>query len=788
MASVGLLALCALSAPAFAEDANHNEDQTVIIVTARSQAESLQETPVNIASIGLAVLETYQVNEISDVVNRIPTLNVQIGGSGAGAQISLRGIGSSNISSAFDSAVGLDFDGVQVSTQRLLQTAFFDVKQIDVLKGPQSLYFGKSASAGVISLKSADPTKDWETAAKGSYEFAEEGYTIDGYVSGPISNTLGVRVAAQYQNIARFVQLEPQVAARDHNKGLVNFIGRVTLQWNPSDVFSANLKLNYNNQKSQTILGRSDLGCPTGAPSPVVLALANAANGFAPVIWNASHSCNVNDGLYPFADGDARFYQVQAGTTGDGRDLTQPYNDTRIFFSRLAIDYQLSDSLTLSSVSGYVSLFNEYNGNFSYTGNANGVPAGLMAPFRNQLEQYSEQLRLISNFEGRFNFMLGAFWEHRNIPYGTSQNAFAVSLYRPDPITGNTFDWYAERNSKAEAVSIFGSATLNLTDQLELSGGVRWTDEHKSTTVSFPYVHSDITNILGFLPSGFFAGPIKFADSNVSPEVTLKYKLSPDVNVYAAFKTGFKSGGVDNNALPSGPLNLLNDPDPAIRAQAESSLRFQSETSKGGEIGVKSQFADRTITVNATAFYYVFNNLQIQQFDVAIFNFNTFNASQLTTQGIDLDWSWRMPLKGLTLSGAASYTDTKYSKQFIQGGIDLNGRAAPQAPEFSGNIAFDWKVPLSDSMDLGLSGNATYSDSYLTNATYDYFTQPSYVTLDASISVGAPDGRWKLSLAGTNLTDKIITNTVGGAPFNPPDLVYTQNRGRRVFVETSFKF
>jgi iron complex outermembrane receptor protein len=782
MASAALLAMT--SAPAFAQTgAEDDDDENIIIVTARAQAESLQETPVNITSIGKDSLDTYQVNEIADVVGRVPGLNVQIGGSGAGAQISLRGLGSSNISSAFDSAVGISIDGVQVSTQRLLQTAFFDVEQIDVLKGPQSLFFGKSASAGVFSLRSANPTSSWEIAGKGSYEFEEDGYTFGGYISGPISDTLGIRIAAQYQDISKYVELEPQVAARDPDKGISNFIGRVTLNWEPSDQFTANLKINYNKQKSETILGHSDLDCgPDGLVSPTRLLGA--------VVFQSNHSCNIKDGLYPFSDGDPRLTKVFAGTTGDGRDLSQEYNDTEIVFVRLAMDLKLTDSLTLSTVSGYVDLFNEYNGNFNYTGNANGTPSGFMAPFRNELTQFTQEFRLISDFDSPFNFMLGAFWEDRNIPYGTSQNAFVAAFLGPTR-GGETFDWYAERNSKAKALSFFGNATWDITPQLELSGGIRWTDEKKSTTVAFPFVHDIITFGFGFLPSGFFAGPVRFSDSNWSPEVSLKYQVTDDINVYAAFKTGFKSGGVDNNALPSGPLAQLNSPDPAVRARIEDGLRFDSETSKGGEIGIKSQFADRSVTLNAVAFYYTFDNLQIQEFSLAIFNFETYNASKVVTKGLDIDWAWRTPVEGLTLSGAVSYTDTKYAEDIVRPNLTtaiVDGRATARAPKLSGNIAFDWRNQVSDGFELGLSGNASYSSSYFTNATDSYYKQPSYVTLDGSISVGDPDGAWKLSLIGLNLTDKLWTNTNGPAPFTADDTVHTQNRGRQLFVEASFKF
>ncbi len=176
MSSAVAIGAVGYSAPALAQDLIEDETGSdIIIVTARKQNETLQETPVTVTSIGGDTLDKFQVNEVADVVSRIPALNVQVGGSGAGGQISLRGVGTTNISAAFDSAVAFDFDGVSISTMRLVQASFFDVEQIDVLKGPQSLFFGKSASAGVFSVRSANPTADWEVGGKASYEVERTG-------------------------------------------------------------------------------------------------------------------------------------------------------------------------------------------------------------------------------------------------------------------------------------------------------------------------------------------------------------------------------------------------------------------------------------------------------------------------------------------------------------------------------------------------------------------------------------------------------------------------------------
>ena len=135
--------------------ADEAEEEAIITVVARKSAESLQDVPVTVSAVTAETLDNYGINQVQDVASRVPTLNVQVGGSGSGGSISLRGVGSSAISASFDSAVAFEMDGVVMSSMRLVQAGFFDVAQIDVLKGPQSLFFGKSASAGVFAIRSA---------------------------------------------------------------------------------------------------------------------------------------------------------------------------------------------------------------------------------------------------------------------------------------------------------------------------------------------------------------------------------------------------------------------------------------------------------------------------------------------------------------------------------------------------------------------------------------------------------------------------------------------------------
>ena len=840
-----IVAFAALPQAALAQDEDQVDSEEaadddeygdrVILVQARKQTETLQEVPVTITSVSGELLEKYGVDQVADVVSRVPTLNVQVGGSGSGGQLSLRGVGSSNISAAFDSAVAFDFDGVQVSTMRLVQAGFFDTQQIDVLKGPQSLFFGKSASGGVFSIRSANPTSTWEVGVKGSYEFEEDGYTVSGYVSGPITDTLGIRVAAQYNDIDKYVELQDGTpSVHFPARGQTNFVGRVTLEFEPEDRFYANLKVQYVRNTNDGAIGHSDIFCgPNGVADPVFL-----LSGVVAI--PAGNDCNINDGKYFLPDvAPALAAQIPAPSLAEGFNGV-PFGETDLWFARLRWDLDLSDYLTLTSVSGFVDLDATDVDSYSYVGigpafspignalmdptflannapalaatNGPGVPLGTGASDpRNTLQQFSQELRLASDFDGAINFMLGGFYEWREFVFDTAQQGVNISLIAPDPVTGNTFDWDKIQTTTTEAYSIFGSLTIDLTEQLELSGGVRYTDEKKTSVIDIPYVHTFLSSGPAFVNSGFFSGPIDFQDSNWSPEATIRYQASDDINFFASFKTGFKSGGIDNSALPSFSLLGFGSSDPAVREATANSLIFQSETAIGGEIGMKSQFDDRNITFNITGYYYVFDDLQVQNFNATTIQFVTLNAGEVTTKGIDIGWGWNTPVEGLQFSGNLSYLDGKFSDTFLVSGadgvpgtaddVDLDGRDVARAPKWAGNIAFDWFVPLGDSIEFGLSGNASYSDSYLTDEEdLGVFNQDDYVTFDATVSIGHPDGNWKVSLIGVNLTDEIWVNTSGGRPFLSPggaagfglpagdDLVVTQNRGRQVFVETSFRF
>ena len=815
---VRLLALSVLLVPAtsfvHAAETATNDVIEEIVVVARNVEETLQEAPVAVSAIGEETLDIFRIDEATDLLSRIPALTVAVGGSGAGGQITLRGIGSSSISNAFDSAVALNYDGISVSTQRLLQSAFFDMEQVAVLKGPQSLYFGKAASAGVLSLRSANPTDEWESSIKTSYEFEEDGRTVGGYISGPLSDTLGVRLAAEYQQIEEFNKIAAGNPTADDERGHDNLITRLTFHWEPTDDFTANLKLNFNKQRSDVNNIGQDIFCgPNGMPEPSGL-LGGVV--FVPGLdlFPPTHDCDIDDDEFIGVDAHPLLTSVPAGSVGRGRDIGRPFNDTDTFFARLELQWALNENYDLTVLTGYVDMENEYNDTFNFTGQLpDGSPAGLGALFENTLEQTTLEVRLSSNFDGPFNFQIGGFWEDRDIGHLATQNAFNPTLlgplgppFGPDATTGYTFDWLADRPIEAEALSFFASADIQLSEKWELSGGVRWTDEEKSTSVDFPFVHAGVVALLGTVSSGFRSGDVDFEDDNLSPEVVLRYLLNDNVTLYGAYKTGFKSGGLDNNTLPTGSVvaNLVS-PDPALRNASVRELQYDSEESEGFELGLRSQFLDRRLTLNATAYRFVYEDQQVQLFDFNLFAFSTFNAGEVTTQGLEVDFVWLTEVPGLSFSGSWAYLDSEITESFVggPGAADLKGREASLAPEFSGNVAINYEVGLSDGIRFRISPNIAYRDEYfvgaLSDREYDPITAPngalvqdSFTTVDVNVSLFAPDESWRVSLIATNLTDeRFLTTSLEGVTFGigpNDDRVVGLGGRQQLFLEAAFKF
>ncbi|HEX7034186.1 MAG TPA: TonB-dependent receptor [Pseudomonadales bacterium] len=713
-----------------------------VIVTARQQQETLQDVPVAIAALTEQDLDRYNITTLTDASTLVPNFMVFQGGSGNGSNVILRGIGSSSISAAFDQSVAINIDGVVVNIGRFIHNAYMDMGQIEVLKGPQSLYFGKSATAGVISVTTRDPGDEREFEVMGGYETEYDQIYSELILSSPLTDTLGARFAIGYtRSDELFENLWPGVENEWRGEEALN--ARLTVVYEPTDRFRARLKYAYSEYENDGANGRTEEICPEGTVQPTAVPAASAALVILPGI----DDCKLN-GNTSIAD----VHPALRDGLPYGGDDGVPFLEQDTDFVALQLDWDVNDHLALTSVTGWVDL--EHIELDIYDYNA-GVFAGL---HRNVYESLSQELRLASRFDAPLNFMLGLYYQDVEQVFNAYQYAFNLGLlFGPDPVTGNEYDYNKNHFLDTEVYSAFLAGYWDITERIELTAGLRYTDEQKDGHITIPYLHA-AAGAFGFGAPPLIEG-LEFDDSNTSPEVAINWYLTDAVSVYASYKEGFKSGGIDNSALPTNSL------DPAQNPDFPDFLLYDSEEAQGFEVGIKATLLDDSMRLNATAFSYDYDNLQVQLFDANIIQFVTFNASKLTTEGVEADLLWVTPVEGLTLRGALALTDTKYDEDFINAtGENLKGEDGALSADIAGTLGLTYDLAVTNDWRLNFSFDARYNDGYPISATLDPFEQDSYWVTDAAVSLYSADDRYELSLIGRNLGDEIYALGAGPRP------------------------
>ena len=775
-----------------------------IIVTARKQSETLQDVPVTIAAMTEQDLERYNITTLVDAAKMVPNMRIAHGGSGNGSSLTLRGIGSSSISAAFDHSVAINIDGVVVNRGRFIHNSYMDMNQLEVLKGPQSLYFGKSATAGVVSITTNDPGDEFEFEISGGVETEHEGTFAEMVVSGPISDTFGARLAIGItENDEMWENYSYANDPMPHGNGTLPYFGddslnaRLTLVWNPTENFEAKLKYTYseyNNNGGGTAW--TEEVCPEGIHQKTGI----PSGGAAFTTRLGADDCTIN--------GNTSKINLEPGLRAGlpyGGDNGKPFLEQETDMVGLTLVWDINDQLTLTSVTSLVELNHVELDDYSYGA---GVFGGLHA---NNYEHTTQEFRLGSNFDGKVNFMAGIFWQEIEQQFDAYQYAFNLSvmpnifgpalayfgafdlttgLVGPDPSTGNMYDYNKDHYLDTEVMSAFFAIYWDLNDRTEVTFGARYTEEEKNGRIEIAYVHAAAA-AFGFGGPPVI-GPLEFEDDNISPEVAVNYYINDDVSVFVAYKEGFKSGGIDNSALPTAALNPLS---PSFNGFGF--LVYNSEEAEGFEVGVKANLLDGAMRFNATAFSYEYSDLQVQLFDSTIIQFKTFNASALETQGFEFDVLWNTNIDGLTVRSAWAWTDTSYSEDFITAtGDNLKGEDGVGSADIAGFVGLSYDLPLTSGWRINLSADARHTGEYSWSASLDPFMQGSFWVSDAAISIYSESGRHAFNIIGRNIGDEYYILGGGAIPGRMPidntsanslDQAATTNLGRTLSLQYVFR-
>ena len=736
-------------------------EEAEIVVSARRREENPISTPVVLSAVTSGDLQKRAVVSFNEVAQLVPQLVIGNSQSVQGGSISLRGIGSSESNPFADQAVSFSIDGIQIARATVQRMAQMDLAQIAVYKGPQALFFGKNSPAGVVDIQTADPTSSFESRASLGYGFKAHEIRGDGYISGPLTDTLGARLAffgTTMKGYSRNTAPESALYGPDrrsvpHDR---EFAGRLTLKFEPSSDFDARLKVSYNQLKTEGPAQNQQLvDCPLGTAQ-----------------LSPQEDCRPDNNVVR-PDLGPKFTVIDP-RYGDG----VPFLKQRQWLTSLEMNYSLSDVLKLTSTTGY------YYSSTKYRDTLNGsmVPERLLANYQEfKDKEFSQELRLASDFDGPFNFLVGGYYQYTKL-----YDVFIAAMNATTPVVVANYNNAATQ--KGTALSGFAQVMFDITPQLELSAGARYSYEKKK-----------LSGEVFYLPVKTLVPRRSFED--VSPEVTLTYRPDDDLTFFGAYKEGFLSGGFNVSAV-----DLTAD-----RSYAPQYI-------KGGEIGAKAALFDRKLRLNIAAYSYRVTGLQVQS-QVGITQVVT-NAGKAKIEGAEFDFRWQTPADGLVLTGALAYNRARYQvytapcyagQRPAEGcnlnpnalGVfraqDLEGRPLVRAPEIVASGGFDYQFPITDGLKLGFNGNAAYTSKFFANPSDQPASlQTGYWLVDAGITLAAADDGWKLDLIGRNLTneyyitranDVTFTGSGTGTPAGiHADVSAVPSRGREIMLRATINF
>ena len=718
-----------------------------VIVTARKRAESLQNVPVSIIALGDEKLDDFGLQTLESVSAYVP--GVTIGEAVVSTNLFVRGIGS-GVNQGFEQSVGVYVDGIYMGRGFQTRAPFLDLERIEILKGPQGTLFGKNTIAGALNIVTAKPTDQFEGEVTALYEPDHGEGALTAVVSGPLSDTLSARLAARASTLDGYMKntLSGEKDPREDDR-----VVRASLRWTPTDRLEVNTRFETG---SFDVDGRVSQALSLDAAT---LALFQ--------------------GFDPQADG---IFNERRSLGGEHPLFAAEFNHAEVDNFVTTIDYSLGDH-TLTSVTGYSAYdYHEVaEGDFTPLDTANQDTV-------QDFEQWSQEVRLSSPDDRPFRYIVGLYYQKAEL-----DSVIRVDIDLRDllgaPIIGSRHNTFLH---DAETFAAFFEASLDFGDRWTLNAGLRYSDEEKSvwkrqvsaelgTDIPDP---GSLLFILGWVNHTLVD---KRSESQAAPSVSLQFDATENIMTYVSASKGFKGGGYDEARA---------DGDPDL-------FEYEEETVVSVEAGAKMTLLHGAATLNAAVFHSNFEDLQVSTFEGI--NFIVGNAAEATTQGLEIDGSWRAT-DSLTLAGALTVLDAEYdsfpgaacyaNQTEAEGCVgrrqDLAGGKLQFAPDLSANLNAEYAATLGNSMQISARIDLNYSDDILLANDNDpdpAQSQSSYVTVDARVALAGADDQWEVAVIGRNLTDKLIRSWANDLPVVTNNNYFAHlDRPRNIAVQFRYSF
>lgn len=784
--TVATLAAGAMALPASAATLEE------VVVTATKRAESLQDVSISMLAVSGETIREESITKMEDLTNSMPAVTVVT--NPIGNFVFIRGIGSST-NQGIEQSVSMFHDGVYMGRHQLTRAPFMDIERVEVLRGPQSIMFGKNTIGGALSVITAKPTQEREALI--SVMAGEDGeQELNLMASGGITDNVAARFAYrdyQYDGFMENTLTGEDQAERD------DWTARGTLVWDVNDQTTVTLKHERSEFNEFGRTQQLDIVNPYGDTAPGLTGLNSAIAGVEAV---DSQRAVQNDGGAFFAS--LPDSHPLAGLDAPGYPGLPEKSENEMDVTTLILETQLGEH-TLTATAGFA--------NYEYVDVCDCDFAAIPLLQIDAAEDYSQEsleLRLTSPGGETVDYIVGAYY-HQSDLYYTSGEAFGAWIASAPNVSR---DYYLDQEQ--EQMSVFGSATWNMDDSTRLTVGLRYSEEDKTASRELEKRFTDGWDF-GTHPVGAIAGSYgstaadydtfqaaaggafsagldaalwigligtyehsiqgqKRSEEFVDWSFNLEHDINDDIMVYGLVSTGVKGGGFD--------ARYLKDPEDSS-VPGYDKFEYEEEEALNMELGFKSTLLDGAMTFNATLFRTEITDLQVSIFDGGT-AFLVDNAAEMTAQGLEFDVKWAAT-DSLTVTAAGAFLDNKFDSfkdsacwkrdpnstdpavlaDAALCGVSADGLPVQDAsgepnifsPEFSMNLRLDHEMPIGNSLLLRSSIDAFYSDEHFTAADLDpiYAMQDSYTRVNLRLALGDAAGKWDVALIGKNITDEEVS-------------------------------
>ncbi len=738
LAGLSALTLASLLAsPAMAEDAAPPPQPGIqdIIVTANKREENINKVGLSITAVSGNELKERKIVSLSDLASVVPGLS--FAASNANTPIfTLRGVGFNESSLGVYPAVSVYVDQAPLPFPVMASHAAFDLERVEVLKGPQGTLFGENATGGAINYIAAKPTKSLQAGGDVSYGRFNS-IDANAYVSGPLTDTLGFRVAAtgSHMDDWQYSYTRPS----DTNGHISYAAGRLLLDWKPSASARFELSVNGYKDTSQPQAQQLILLNPQSKASPALIARL-LASPFAPA--NARAANWVDQAVDPAtgvvnADGSTK---PGTATTTDFRQ----FSNRTFWQAALRGDIDVTPDITLTSMTSY----DHFDQRQRVGGDGNDIVTFTLQRNDGMIRTFNQELRLANSGHGALKWIVGGNFERTVTDEQQLLRIFDNTAYNAANMYINASA--VDNHQSITNWALFGNAEYKLIERLTLIGGIRYTDSHNTANVcgsTIPGGNDDkLFNALGSLsgqsftpitPSGCYTlnainvpiakgitvlspygpGPLgvpgepfiaKLNESNVSWKAGINFQATPRALFYGTVSKGYKSG-----SFPSLAAATMT---PLLPVTQESVLAY--------EVGAKLQSSDHKLSLNSAAFYYDYRNKQVRGklLDPIFGDLEAeVNVPKSRIWGLEADLTVR-EIPEVTITGGVTYLN---SRVLTYNGVDAVGNAnqnfagdpLPFTPKWSGSVDVSWRHELGN--DAAIFAGTTVAARTQTDAVFN---------------------------------------------------------------------